>query len=165
MKVKIGFVQKPFGIRGEVKVMPTTDFVEERYKKGREVELLLNNEVKNLVIESVRRHQGSVLLKFEGLDNLNDVEFFHRAEIQIERDEMHELQEDEYYFVDLVGCSVYASNKELGIVKEVMDMPAHPVLRVKTEAEDALIPFVAKFIEAVDIEAKRIDISYMEGLY
>src|SRR5690554_2808887 len=110
MKVKIGFVQKPFGIRGEVKVMPTTDFVEERYKKGREVELLLNNEVKNLVIESVRRHQGSVLLKFEGLDNLNDVEFFHRAEIQIERDEMHELQEDEYYFVDLVGCSVYAPN-------------------------------------------------------
>lgn len=165
MKVKIGFVQKPFGIRGEVKVMPTTDFVEERYKKGREVELLLNNEVKNLVIESVRRHQGSVLLKFEGLDNLNDVEFFHRAEIQIERDEMHELQEDEYYFVDLVGCTVYVSDKELGTVKEVMDMPAHPVLRVKTKEEDALIPFVAKFIEAVDIEAKRIDISFMEGLY
>ena len=107
MKVKIGFVQKPFGIRGEVKVMPTTDFVEERYKKGREVELLLNNEVKNLVIESVRRHQGSVLLKFEGLDNLNDVEFFHRALIQIDETDQHDLDEGEFYFKDLMGLKFF----------------------------------------------------------
>lgn len=165
MKVKIGFVQKPHGIRGEVKVMPTTDFVEERYKKGQEIELLHNNEVKPLVIESVRRHQGSVLVKFEGLDNLNDVEFFHRAEIQIERDDMHDLKEGEYYFVDLEGCTVFDGDKELGNVKEVMDMPAHPVLRITTDADDILIPFIERFIKDVKMDEKRIEINFMEGLF
>ncbi len=165
MKVKIGRVQKPFGIKGEVKIMPTTDFVEQRYKKGQAIELLLDNEVKHLIIESSRMHQGSVLVKFKDLDSLNDVEFFHRAEIQIERDSMHDLDEDEYYFVDLVGCQVFSNQNLIGQVKEVMDMPAHPVLRLESQEKDILIPFVEKFIETVDLDEKRIDIHFMEGLY
>lgn len=165
MKVKIGFVQKPFGIRGEVKIKPTTDFVDDRYKKGKEVELLLNDVKRNLIIESVRKHQGSLLVKFEGLDNLNDVEFFHRAEIQIDRDEMHDLDQDEYYFVDLEGCQVYDEANLLGVVSEVMDMPAHPVIRIKTEKEDILIPFIERFIASVSIEEKKIVVNHMEGLF
>ncbi len=165
MKVKIGFVQKPFGIKGEVKIKPTTDFVEERYQVGETIELVLNQEVKSLVIESIRNHQGSLLVKFEGLDNLNDVEFFHRAEIQIDRETMHDLEEDEYYFVDLVGCEVYDDEKLLGTVKEVMDMPAHPVLRIKTQSDDILIPFVERFIDSVSLDDKEIKIRFMEGLF
>ncbi len=165
MKVKIGIVQKPFGIKGEVKIKPTTDFVEERYQVGETIELVLNQEVKSLVIESIRNHQGSLLVKFEGLDNLNDVEFFHRAEIQIDRETMHDLEEDEYYFVDLVGCEVYDDEKLLGTVKEVMDMPAHPVLRIKTQSDDILIPFVERFIDSVSLDDKEIKIRFMEGLF
>lgn len=165
MKVKIGFVQKPFGIKGEVKIMPTTEFIEERYQKGKEVELLHQGKIQTLKIESVRKHQGSLLIKFEGLDTLNDVEFFHRAEIQINRDEMHDLKENEYYFYDLEGCDVFDGEKRLGTVSEVMDMPAHPVLRIKTNDEDILIPFVDTFIKDVSLEDRKIYINFMEGLF
>ncbi|NLW15952.1 MAG: ribosome maturation factor RimM [Erysipelothrix sp.] len=165
MKIKIGIVQKPFGIRGEVKIKPTTDFAEDRYKVGNTIELVLNDVTNTYKIESLRHHQGSLLVKFVGLDSLNDVEFFHRAIIQIERDAMHELDEGEYYFVDLVGCDVICDDINLGKVTEVMDLPAHPVLRVKSDDEDKLIPFVDPFIKDVSMDTKTITINFMEGLY
>lgn len=162
MKIQIGFVQKPHGIRGEVKVMPTTDFEEERFVVGSKVELELKGETKVYEIETVRKHQGSILLKFKGLDSLNDVEFFHRAKINIDKDDLHELDEDEFYFIDLEGLDVYSDDELVGKVTEVLDMPAHAVLRVN---KDILIPFNKEFIKDVNLEEKKIIINYMEGLY
>ncbi|CAM2749230.1 ribosome maturation factor RimM [Erysipelothrix tonsillarum] len=160
----IGIIQKPFGIKGEVKVAPKTDFVQERFAPGQLVHLKLGGKTVDYVIASFRRHHGSILIKFEGLDNLNDVEFFHKGEISIDREAQHELPEDEYYFVDLEGCTVYSDGEELGLVTEIMETPAHPVLRIKADERDILVPFVERFIQAVDTKAKRIDINWMEGL-
>ncbi|CAM4307546.1 16S rRNA processing protein RimM [Erysipelothrix inopinata] len=162
--INIGIIQKPFGIRGEVKIMPKTDFVKERFAKGNHIMMELNGKSYPFVIESMRNHKGSVLVKFEGLDTLNDVEHFHQGELFISKEMMHELPEDEYYFSDLEDCHVFSNNIELGIVSEVMDTPAHPILRVKAEDRDILIPFVEKFIAGVDIDEKRIDVDWMEGL-
>lgn len=165
MKITIGVIQKPFGIKGEVKIKPMTDFVEERYKKGNKITLVLGNQNSEYEIQSVRHHQGSLLVKFKELDTLNDVEKFHQGLIQIDRDTMHDLPKDEYYFIDLVGCNVFNKETCLGEVTEVMDMPAHPVLRIKTDDEDILIPFVEQFIDDVSLEEKAIWIKYMEGLF
>lgn len=162
--ISIGIIQKPHGIRGEVKVFPKTDFIEERFKKGKHIILDLNSKKTPQIIETVRMHKGSVLVKFKGLDSLNDVEFFHRGELFVEREALHELSEDEFYFVDLVGCQVFVDDKPLGDVVEVMETPAHPILRVKGQERDILIPFVERFIVAVDIEAKTITVDWMEGL-
>ncbi|QIK69967.1 16S rRNA processing protein RimM [Erysipelothrix sp. HDW6C] len=163
-KISIGIIQKPHGVRGEVKVFPKTDFVEERFKKGQEIDLLLNGKTTHYVIDTVRKHQGSVLVKFVGLDNLNDVEFFHKGELFIPRDEMHDLPDNEYYFVDLVGCDVYVEGATIGSVSEMIETPAHPVMRVKGTERDILIPFVERFILDVNIVDKRIDVDWMEGL-
>lgn len=162
--ISIGVVQKPHGIKGELKVFPKTDFIEERFKIGNTVILELNGKRDTYTIQTFRMHKGSVLVKFEEVDSLNDVEFFHKAELFMEKDEMHELPEDEFYFVDLVGCDVFSDNEKLGNVVEIMETPAHAVMRVQAEDRDVLVPFVKRFVESVDLESKRIDINWMEGL-
>ena len=64
-----------------------------------------------------------------------------------------------------IHCEVYVDQNLIGTVKEVMDMPAHPVLRIKTNDTDVLIPFVETFIVNVDLDSKRIDVKMMEGLF
>lgn len=162
--ISIGIIQKPHGIRGEVKVFPKTDFISERFKKGQQIHLELNGKKTLQEIETVRMHKGSVLVKFKGLDSLNDVEFYHKGELYVEREELHELPEDEFYFVDIVGCIAFVDDKPLGEVVEIIETPAHPVIRVKAEERDVLVPFVERFIAAVDIDQKRIDLNWMEGL-
>lgn len=165
MKINIGFIQKPFGIKGEVKIKPTTDFIEERYKVGSNIYLTLNDKTTTYTIQSVRHHQGSLLVKFEGLDSLNEVEFFHKGIIEVDKDERHDLDKDEFYFSDLVGCDVFNENEKIGVVKEVLDLPAHPVMRLTTSGDDILIPFVETFIKEVLLDLRRIDINFMEGLF
>lgn len=164
MKIQIGVVQKPFGIRGEVKVKPMTEYINDRFKVGNSIELVLNDKVYNYIIESVRSHQGSLLVKFEGLDNLNDVEFYHRGVIQIDRSDLDNLDDDEFYFTDIIGFDLKVDDVLIGKVTEVMDLPAHPVLRVKTNDEDKLIPFVDSFIKEVNTEEGVIYVMGMEGL-
>lgn len=164
MKIQIGVVQKPFGIRGEVKVKPMTEYINDRFKVGNSIELVLNDKVYNYIIESVRSHQGSLLVKFEGLDNLNDVEFYHRGVIQIDRSDLDDLDDDEFYFTDIIGFDLKVDDILIGKVTEVMDLPAHPVLRVKTDDEDKLIPFVDSFIKEVNTEEGVIYVMGMEGL-
>ncbi len=165
-RIKIGVVQKPHGVRGEIKIFPTTDFIKERFKKDNVVTMILNGKTSELTIESSRMHKQSVLVKFKEHSSLNDVEFFHNAELYVNRDELHALPEDEFYFVDLVGCKAFVSDKEIGEVIEVMETPAHPILRIKAKDEDRdiLVPFVERFIVSVDVEAKQIEIDWMEGL-
>lgn len=164
-KIIIGRVQKPFGVKGEVKVHPLTDFVEERFKVGETVYFTLDNKIQMLEMESIRNHQGSLLIKFKGLNNLNDVEFFHQGELSVDASKRHELPENEYYFDELKGMDVYHDDTKLGEVIEVMDMPAHPVLRIQMEEKIIMIPFNNVFIEDVDKESNTIKVHWMEGLF
>src|SRR5690625_3660508 len=111
--ITIGYVQKPFGIKGELKVKVETDFVEERFKKGNKIFLIHDGQKHEYEIESSRMHQKSLLLKLKGLDDLNAVENMHRAEITISKDMRHELDEGEYYFTDLLNCDVYLDNERI----------------------------------------------------
>ena len=162
--LSIGSIQKPFGIKGEVKVFLKTDFVKERFKPGTEVTLELNGKSQKLEIESIRKHQGSLLVKFVGLDSLNDVEFFHKGDILVPEVTRHELPKDEFYFDELVNLEVFSENEKIGFVSEMIDNPAHPIMRVKTPEKDILVPFRKVFVLKVDMEAKRIDVFLMEGL-
>lgn len=165
MKIKIGFVQRPFGIKGEVKIKPITEDISTHYSVGHTLELELNGKTHHLTIESMRMHQKSLLIKFEELKDRTAVEPLHGATIYVHREDLEDPGENEFYFVDLEGCDVYENEKHLGVVSEVLDMPAHPVLRVKTKGDDILVPFVKQFVDDVDIKGKKISINYMEGLY
>lgn len=163
-KIQIGLVQKAFGIKGEVKILPMTDFIDERFKKGNEILIDEKGKLVPYTIKSIRPHGGILLVMFDGVNNLNDIEHLNNNKIYIPKEDRHELPDGEYYFDQLLNLDVYVDGEKIGFVEDVLDMPAHPVLRIKKEDTSVLIPYNDIFIKDVSLNNNRIDINWMEGL-
>ena len=162
MQLSIGKIVNTHGIRGELKVVPNTDFVEERYAIGNEVMIQFGREPLTFEIDSVRAHKGCLLVTFKGYHNINDVEKYKGLDLLIEVDGS---EDDDYYYYELEGCEVYHKDELIGVVSEILETDAHEILRIKREgANDALIPYVDRFIVDVDVDKKRIDIDVIEGM-
>lgn len=163
----VGKIVNTHGIRGEVRVISRTDFAEERYKVGNVLYIFMENkppiEVK---VASHRVHKTFDLLTFEGYDNINLVEQFKGAIIKIPETQLQPLNEGEYYFHEIIGCTVVTEDGEpIGEVKEILTPGANDVWVVKRKkGGDVLVPYIADVVKQVDIENKTITIHVMEGL-
>ena len=116
-----------------------------------------------MVVESVRYHQEHALIKFVGYPDLTSVEPLAQSDLYVDRSSI-DTKETVYYF-QLMNMEVVDENdKHIGIVSDVMETPAHTVLRIKTDEKDILIPYVDAFIIKVDEKKNRITIKWMEGL-
>lgn len=163
--LQIGRIVKTVGLKGEVKVYPTTHFRGSRFKKSSHVFLLLNDEYKEYIIRSHRENGSLDIIAFEGLNKIEDVEDFIQKDIYVKKDQSF-LKHNEYFFSDLENCIVYDENhQQIGKVKKVEEYSSYATLRIAREKEkDALVPFVKAFIKDVDIEKKIITIKVIEGL-
>lgn len=103
--LKVGVITTTHGVRGEVKVFPTTDDAE-RFLDIEYVLLDTGKELRRLNIQNVKFFKNLAILKFEGIDNINDIEMYKGRELWIPREEAQELGEDEYYVADLIGMEV-----------------------------------------------------------
>ena len=109
--LRVGVISSTHGVRGEVKVFPTTDDVT-RFKQLKEVILDTGKEQKILVIEQVKFFKNMAILKFKGYDNINDIEIYKGKDLLIPRDQAVELGPNENFIVDLIGlkvCLLYTS--------------------------------------------------------
>ena len=102
--LKVGVITTTHGVRGEVKVFPTTD--PERFLDLEYVILDAGREMKKLEIRNVKFFKNLVILKFDGIDNINDIEMYKGRDLWVPREEAQELDEDEYYIGDLIGMEV-----------------------------------------------------------
>ena len=164
--ITIGVIQKPRGVKGEVKVLPTTDHPE-RFSLLRRVFLASPaGQRRKAFLKEVRFSQGSVFLRLESFTTPESVEEFRGWEIQIPRDEALPLAEGEYYIFDLVGLEVYTVEGDLvGSVADVKLITGNDLLQVSSpEGREILIPFVGEFVKDVDLEAGKIVIEPIEGL-
>ncbi|WP_156289043.1 ribosome maturation factor RimM [Oceanobacillus salinisoli] len=162
----IGKVINTHGIRGEVKVLRISDF-EDRFQKGNTVYLVKENgEQLKLVIDGHRIHKGYDLLHFEGYNNLNDVENFKGFHLKISEDQLSKLEENEYYYHEIIGCDVFTTDdRRLGEVKEILSPGANDVWVVKQpKGKDILIPYIEEVVKDVHIDDRKIVIEPMEGL-
>ncbi|WP_309240397.1 MULTISPECIES: ribosome maturation factor RimM [unclassified Anoxybacillus] len=163
----VGKIVNTHGIRGEVRVISRTDFAEERYKIGNVLYIFMENkppvEVK---VASHRVHKSFDLLTFEGYDNINLVEPFKGAIIKIPETQLQPLNEGEYYFHEIIGCTVVTEDGEpIGEIKEILTPGANDVWVVKRKKRgDVLIPYIDDVVKQVDVENKTITIHVMEGL-
>ncbi|ASA96226.1 16S rRNA processing protein RimM [Anoxybacillus flavithermus TNO-09.006] len=163
----VGKIVNTHGIRGEVRVISRTDFAEERYKIGNVLYIFMENkppvEVK---VASHRVHKSFDLLTFEGYDNINLVEPFKGAMIKIPETQLQPLNEGEYYFHEIIGCTVVTEDGEpIGEIKEILTPGANDVWVVKRKkGGDVLIPYIDDVVKQVDVENKTITIHVMEGL-
>ena len=162
-KIRVGRIVKGFGIKGEVKVKIYTDFPEKRFKSKKTLYIERDTGFLDVVVESVRYHQEHALIKFVGYPDLTSVEPLAQSDLYVDRSSL-DTKETVYYF-QLMNMEVVDENdKHIGIVSDVMETPAHTVLRIKTDEKDILIPYVDAFIIKVDEKKNRITIKWMEGL-
>lgn len=164
-RFQVGVISSTHGIRGEVKVFPTTDDVK-RFKKKMEVILDTGAGEKLLTVESVKFFKQLVILKFQGIDNINDIECYKGKSLYVTRENAVPLAEDEYYIADLIGMTVVEDNGEsLGILKDVIVTGANDVYEVAcSDGSSILLPAIKECILKIEPLEKKITVHVMEGL-
>ena len=163
--LQVGVITQTHGIRGEVKVFPTTDDAA-RFQELRQVLLDTGKEQIELTITQVKFFKNLVILKFKGYDNINDIERYKRCALLVKRDDAVPLEEDEYYIADMIGMKVVTDrDEEFGILKNVMETGANDVYVIEHPSEgEVLIPAIKECILDVDIPGRLMKIHVMDGL-
>ena len=161
---RVGVIANTHGIRGEVKVFPTTDDPK-RYEWLKEVLLDTGKEKLPLEISRVRFFKNLVIVKFKGIDNINDIEKYKGSDLFVTREEAVPLEEDEYYIADIIGAAVYTEDgEEFGILKDVLETGANLVYVIGHEGKDVLVPAIPDCVKDVDVEGKKIVVHILPGL-
>lgn len=163
--LKVGVITTTHGVRGEVKVYPTTDGPE-RFLELEYVLLDIGRELRRLEIKNVKFFKNLVILKFDGVDNINDIEKYKGRDLWIPREEGSELSEDEYYIADLLGMTVVLEDgTEFGTLKDVMETGANDVYIIDSKDHgEVLLPAIKECILDVDIDKNIMTIHLMKGL-
>lgn len=162
---QVGIITSTHGVKGEVKVYPTTDDVK-RFKKLKDIILDTGKEHIALELESVKFFKQMVILKFKGIDTLNDVEKFRQKSLYVTRANAVRLRKDEYFIADLIGLKVVdEENKELGTLEDVMLTGANDVYVIKMlNGKELLLPAIKQCIINVDMENRCMQVHVLEGL-
>lgn len=162
----VGKVVNSHGIRGELKIVPETDFPE-RFDKGNSL-IIVNSQNKQtpVTVKSSRLHKNVFIVLFDQFSNINDVEKYKGSLLKIEAKNQKPLEEGEYYYHEIIGCKVVTEEEqELGLVSEVLTPGANDVWVVSLpKGKQLLLPVIDDVILNVDIPNKTIRIHLMEGL-
>ena len=163
--LQVGVITATHGIRGEVKVFPTTDDPR-RFKKLKTCILDAGREKQELEVESCKFFKQFVILKFKGIDNINDIERYKQCGLFVTREHAVRLKRGEYFIADMIGSKVVdEEEKEFGILKEVLRTGANDVYVVETvDGKEVLLPAIKQCILDIDIEEHIIKVHIMEGL-
>ena len=163
--LQVGVITSTHGVCGEVKVFPTTDDPE-RFKTLKHVLLDTGREKKPLEIQGVKFFKQFVILKFKGLDNINDIEKYRQKSLYVTRKNAVRLQRDEYFIADLIGLKVQDEDgTELGTVKDVIETGANDVYEVEmADGRSLLLPAIKQCILNVDVENGMMQVHVLEGL-
>ena len=163
--LQVGVISSTHGIRGEVKVFPTTDDVK-RFKKLKKVILDTGREHLPLEVESVKFFKQFATVKFKGIDNINDIEKYKGKSLLVDRENAVKLRKDEYFIADMIGLQVYTEDGEaFGVLKDVLETGANDVYIIDSPKHgEVLVPAIKQCILDVDIEGQKMTIHLMEGL-
>lgn len=164
-KLQVGIITATHGLKGEVKVYPTTDDPG-RFRRLKKV-ILDNGKVSvDLEIESVKYFKQFVILKFKGLDDIEQVEKYRKASLYVTRDNAVRLKKDEFFIADLIDMKVVNEDgSPLGTLRDVIATGANDVYEVVLdEGGTVLIPAIKECILDVDVENAVMRVHLLEGL-
>lgn len=162
---EIGQIVNTFGVKGMVKIYPYTDDIT-RFEKLKKVNLTGKNSKREYEIEDVKYHKNMVLVKFKGVDSLEEAENLRNFYVEIERKDASPLEEGSYYIADLIGLNVYTDEGEkLGILEDIFNTGSNDVYVVKdNEGKQILLPGIDEVIKQVDLEKGEILVHMLKGL-
>lgn len=165
-QLQAGVISSTHGIRGEVKVFPTTDDAQ-YFKKLKKVYLDTGKEQIPLEIENVKFFKQFAIVKFKGIDHINDIEKYKGKSLFIDREDASPLEENEYYIGDIIGMDVYTDDPEehFGVLRDVLETGANDVYIIDSDHHgEVLVPAIRQCILSVDVEKNEMRIHLMEGL-
>ncbi|KIL36565.1 16S rRNA processing protein RimM [Gordoniibacillus kamchatkensis] len=163
----VGKIVNTHGIRGELKIVPQTDFPELRFEKGSELVIETPDGRRIPVqVESSRIHKNMVLVKFKQFNDINECEKYKGSMLKVEEKYLAELDEDEYYYHEIIGCAVVTEDgQQLGTITEILSPGANDVWVVKPAiGKELLLPVIDNVVLDVDVAEKRVLVRLMEGL-
>lgn len=164
-RFQVGIITSPHGVRGEVKVYPTTDDPR-RFKRLKEVVLDTGKGDVLLEIESVKFLKKLVVVKFKGLDGPEDAEKYRQKSLYVTRENAVRLGRDEYFIADLMGLRVLDEDgEEIGVLREVLETGANDVYIIDMkDGRELLLPAIKECVLSVDVEAGKMRIHILDGL-
>ena len=163
--LRVGVISSTHGVKGEVKVFPTTDD-SARFKQLKKVILDTGREQMDLEIEGVKFFKNMVILKFKGYDSIDEIEKYKGKDLLITRDLAVKLGPDENFIIDLIGLLVVKDDgEELGTLTDVIQTGANDVYEVRmTDGREVLLPAIKECVLNVDLEKKVVTVHMMDGL-
>ena len=164
-KFEIGQIVNTFGIKGQVKVVPFTDdinrfdYLKNVYIKNKKINIKYE-------VENVKYHKNFVLLKFKGIDKIEDAEILRDSILEVDRKDAIPLEDDSYYIADLIGLEVYSDeNKLIGKLEDIYNTGSNDIYVVKNElGKQLLLPAISDVIKQIDIGNGKIIVHLLEGL-
>lgn len=163
--LQVGVISSTHGLQGEVKVYPTTDDIN-RFSDLKEVILDTGKEQITLEIEGVKYFKNQVVLKFKGIDNINDIEKYKGKYLLVTRENAVKLEENEFFIADLIGSKVVTDEGgDLGTLSDIIRTGSNDVYVVETkEGKEVLLPAIDECILDIDVENMIIKVHIMDGL-
>ncbi len=162
--IVIGKIVNTHGLNGALKVKSFTDFKEQRYQKGMGLYIAFKEEYIPVTIVSQKTIKTLDLIVFKEFDNINQVEQFKGCDLLFNKELAHDLEEDDYYYDQIIGMDVYNEKELLGKCIDIKEYPQGEMLVVKINNKKKLIPFRKEFVKEVNIKENKLALIMWEGL-
>lgn len=162
---EIGQIVNTFGVKGQVKVKPFTDDIEQ-FERLKTILVVKNKETIEMKIKEAKFHKNMILLKLEGVDDMNTAEKLKGSYLKIHRKDAHQLEEGEYFIADIIGSDVYTDTGDyLGKVDDIYNSGAQDIYVVKGElGKQILLPSIKEVILDIDVENQKVTVHLLKGL-
>lgn len=166
----VGKVVNTHGLRGDLKILPQTDFSDVRFAVGNTLSLQSEDSKQQIpvVITASREQKGLFYVKFKGFNDINEVEKYKGWLLKVSEADLAELEEGEYYYHEIIGCmAVTEEGEELGTISEILSPGANHVWvvdRIKPKGKQILLPVIDEVVLDVDVKSKKVTVRLMEGL-
>lgn len=164
-KLEVGQIVNTFGIKGFVKVYPYVNDVT-RFNNLKYVYAKSKKEEKKLEIEEAKYQKNMVLLKFKGVETVEEAEKLRNNYLEIDRSDAIPLEEGEFFIADLIGLKVFLdTGEELGILEDIYNTGSKDIYVVKDKlGKSYLLPYIDEVIKKIDLDNSKIIVHIIEGL-
>lgn len=163
----VGKIANTHGLKGELKIIPTTDFVDERFVPGQKLFIKHANEYVVVTINTVRSQKNFLLVTLKEFNDINEVEQFKGDLLFVAAADLHDLDDNSFYYHEIIGLPVFdeATGEKYGVVKEILTPGANDVWVIdEGNNKTFLLPFIKQVVKNVDVANSRIEVELMEGL-
>lgn len=162
---RIGKIINTHGLNGEVKVQQVTDFTE-LFNVGQLIYIDINGSETEFIIEQQRTHKHHHLIRFKGVESIEDAERLKGFNIKVKEEQLPNLEENQFHYHEIIGCHMYTMSGELvGEIVNILSPGANDVWVVKSDdGKEYLIPYIDDVVKNVNVSDKKVMIEPMEGL-